>query len=78
MSKLDTKGLNMEEYNIQIADAIVRYVDVYNWGWGVIRRQIKLYHGRDLPTAELKQIYKQAKKTEIKDRLRVRDGSGQN
>ena len=62
MSELDTKGLNMEEYNIQIADAIVRYVDVYNWGWGVIRRQIKLYHGRDLPTAELKQIYKQAKK----------------
>lgn len=62
MSKLDTKGLNMEEYNIQIADAIVRYVDEYNWGWGVIRRQIKLYHGRDLPTAELKQIYKQAKK----------------
>ena len=52
----------MEEYNIQIADAIVRYVDVYNWGWGVIHRQIKLYHGRDLPTAELKQIYKQAKK----------------
>ena len=52
----------MEEYNIQIADAIVRYVDEYNWGWGVIHRQIKLYHGRDLPTAELKQIYKQAKK----------------
>lgn len=43
----------MEEYNIQIADTIVRYVDEYNWGWGVIRRQIKLYHGRDLPTAEI-------------------------
>lgn len=52
----------MELCNRDLTDAIVRYVDVYNWGWGVIRRQIKLYHGRDLPTAELKQIYKQAKK----------------
>ena len=62
MSKLDTKGIKMEEYNLQIADAIVRYVDVFNWGWWVIHRQIKLYHGRDLTTDELKQIYKQAKK----------------
>lgn len=62
VSELDTKGLDMEEYNIQIADAIVRYVDVYNWGWGVIHRQIKLCHGRDLPTDKIKQIYKQAKK----------------
>lgn len=52
----------MEEYDNQIADAIVRYVDEYNWGWGVIHRQIKLCHGCDLPTDKIKQIYKQVKK----------------
>ena len=62
MSELYPNGELMELCNRDLTDAIVRYVDVYNWGWGVIHRQIKLCHGRDLPTDKIKQIYKQAKK----------------
>ncbi|MDY3080423.1 MAG: hypothetical protein SOR56_09530 [Oscillospiraceae bacterium] len=46
----------------EISESIVRYVDEYNWGWGVIHKQIRLRYGLDLKSNELQRIYNQAKK----------------
>lgn len=46
----------------EIGESIVRYVDEYNWGWGIIHKQIRLRFGQDLKLNELQRIYKQAKK----------------
>lgn len=42
-------------------DVILRYVDEYRWGWGVVHRQMRLHCGVDLTTPELKALYRDAK-----------------
>lgn len=57
-------GVNAMEETVEydeIGESIVRYVDEYNWGWGIIHKQIRRCFGRDLKLCELQRIYKQAK-----------------
>lgn len=49
------------EYNTDIINTLLRYIDEYKWGWGVVRRQLRMRFNVDIPVPELQRIYKQAK-----------------
>lgn len=49
------------EYNTDIINTLLRYIDEYN-GLGVVRRQLRMRFNVDIPVPELQRIYyKQAK-----------------
>lgn len=49
------------EYNTDIINTLLRYIDEYKWGWGVVRRQLRMRFNVDITVPELQRIYKQAK-----------------
>lgn len=49
------------EYNTDIINTLLRYIDEYKWGWGIARRQLRMRFNVDIPVPELQRIYKQAK-----------------
>nr|DAL91803.1 MAG TPA: hypothetical protein [Caudoviricetes sp.] len=51
----------MEEHSEELRELILRYVDEYHWGWGVIRGQIRHRCGLDLTAQKLQNIYKTVK-----------------
>lgn len=48
-------------YNANLIEALRRYIDEYKWGWGVVRRQLRMRFNVDIPVPELQRIYKQVK-----------------
>lgn len=48
----------MEKYDKKLIDAIIRYVDEYKWGWGVVHRQIRLHCGCHVTVPELQRLYR--------------------
>lgn len=44
----------------EIKQRLVRYIDDYGWGWGVVKRQINGFFGTDYTIPQLKEMYKRA------------------
>lgn len=48
-------------YDAELIKTLLRYIDEYKWGRGVVRRQLRMRFNVDIPVPELQRIYKQAK-----------------
>jgi len=45
----------------QVQDTLLRYIDQYQWGWGVARKLINRTFQLDLQTNDLQRLYRASK-----------------
>ncbi len=48
----------------ELKSTVLRYIDEYNWGWGIALKLIKRKFNAELSEKELREIYKQTKHEE--------------
>ena len=53
--------VRLNQFDADLITPLPRYIDEYKWGWGVVRRQLRMRFNVDITVPELQRIYKQAK-----------------
>lgn len=53
--------VRLNQFDADLITPLLRYIDEYKWGWGVVRRQLRMRFNVDITVPELQRIYKQAK-----------------